>query len=467
MFTTPIYLPVLFFCALLFWAIPKTIWRTFLLVLCSLLFIWHFDHFSAYIVFVLSVFTYIMGFAIWSSKHKKFFHIVGIIGLILILAICKYLGFLQGILNGIISFNGSFPDPKIEKILAPLGMSYIVFKCISYLTDIYWRIVKPGTFIDFLCYCSLFTIYIAGPIERFERLQKELIPFRLFDWHFAETAIKRIVIGFFKKLVLADTIYSFATPLWKDFAAQPLIFQLVGLIAYAFNIYLDFAGYSDIAIGSSRLFGIQIMENFDNPYLAVNISQFWRKWHISLSDWIRDYLYFPLSRFSSNRLWSMITVPIIAMALCGLWHGAAWHFILWGVWHGFGLAILQIFYYCKREYKSLAKLTQANWFQYCAWLLTFGFVLFGWVLFANFGLFNPGQSQISPKSPNYSYFPKKGFLLLFLSALIIFANPLYNRIASNCTAKLRTFFDLVVFLFLVEIIMNLSAGSSTFIYAGF
>lgn len=202
--------------------------------------------------------------------------------------------------------------------------------------------IKRGKFLDFICYGSLYTIFVAGPIERFENLKPQFEAvasrFRTDDLAYA---FMRIVFGLFKKLVLADWIGFFIHPVFQNNSTYPLGIKILAILGYSLQIYFDFAGYSDIAIGSSRLFGLRIMENFDNPYLSTSITQFWRKWHISLSDWIRNYLFFPLSQNRSNKIWLTICVPIIAMAICGLWHGSAWHYVIWGIWHGSGIAIYQ------------------------------------------------------------------------------------------------------------------------------
>jgi len=240
-------------------------------------------------------------------------------------------------------------------------------------------LVKPGRFIDFLLYSSLFTIFVAGPIERFERFKPQTEQPKLpFSWNNIEYGFTRIVFGMFKKLVLADWIGYFVAPVWASPHHYAEFIRPLALIGYSFQIYFDFAGYSDIAIGSSRLFGFKIMENFNNPYLASNISQFWRRWHISLSDWIRDYLFFPLSKLSAKRCWQMIFVPVIAMAICGLWHGSAWHFVLWGTWHGVGLSMLQLWNQYKRKHKALAKATRVGWFGYAGIAINFAFVTLGW-----------------------------------------------------------------------------------------
>jgi alginate O-acetyltransferase complex protein AlgI len=153
------------------------------------------------------------------------------------------------------------------------------------------------------------------------------------------------------------------------------------LLGYSLQIYLDFSGYSDIAVGSSRLFGVTVRENFDWPYLQPDIGKFWRHWHISLSDWIRDYLFFPLSRMSEKRMWRTVGVPLAAMALCGLWHGAAWHFVIWGLWHGAGLAVMQNWRGRKLLPGGSSTRTADRARTIFATVATFAFVTIGWLWF--------------------------------------------------------------------------------------
>jgi alginate O-acetyltransferase complex protein AlgI len=291
----------------------------------------------------------------------------------------KYLGFLSGTINSLLGFVSELPVFKIEKLFLPLGISYIIFKYISYLTDIHWGIVKKGHWLDFACYGSLFTIFVAGPIERFERLKPQLEaeaePFKL---AYLDTAFQRIVFGLFKKLVLADWLGYFIQPVWQNPDQYSTFIRIGALFGYSLQIYFDFAGYSDIAIGSSKLLGLKIMENFNNPYFAPNISQFWRRWHISLSDWIKDYLFFPLSQNKQSMFWLIFCVPVIAMALCGLWHGAAWHYVIWGVWHGVGISLLQSWNMFKRANKKKLSFVNKPWFSYLSIVITFVYVTMGW-----------------------------------------------------------------------------------------
>jgi alginate O-acetyltransferase complex protein AlgI len=345
-------------------------------------FLYRSDPNSLPIVLAMSVITYGAGHVIHKGKRPGLYHLLGLILLVAALTMFKYMGFLSGIVSRIMDLFSHPGRFKIDNLIMPLGISYIVFKHISYLTDIKWKLVSPGRFMDFLLYSSLFTIFVAGPIERFERFKPQVEVSRIpFFWSDIDTGFSRIVFGLFKKLVIADWLGYFIAPVWASPWQYGKWTGLLALLGYSLQIYFDFSGYSDIAIGSSRLFGIRIMENFKNPYFAPNISTFWRRWHISLSDWIRDYIFFPLSRFSKNKVWAIFFVPVIAMGLCGLWHGAAWHFVFWGLWHGVGLFIFQIWSNYKRKYRSRGNFNPGRWIISFAICANFTFVSVGWNLF--------------------------------------------------------------------------------------
>ncbi|MBN1472277.1 MAG: MBOAT family protein [Syntrophaceae bacterium] len=375
------YFIILILSVVIYWLLSNQDVRTVFLTIVSLGFIGIYDKFAVLIIILLTIFTYVFASLIEKQRNNKLFHRLGVIGLLFVLGAFKYLGFLADTISSMTSFIVSLPIIHFEKLLIPLGISYIIFKYISYLTDIYWRIIKKGKFIDFLLYGSLFTIYIAGPIERFERFKPQIEKEHKYQISFLEDSFQRIVFGLFKKLVIADWMGYFIAPVWENQSSYGLGIKVLALLGFSIQIYMDFSGYSDIAIGSSRLFGLKIMENFNWPYLQPNISKFWRNWHISLSDWIRDYIFFPLSRLSDNRLWLTIVVPLIAMGLCGLWHGAAWHFVLWGLWHGMGLAILQIWNRQKKLYKIKPIKLFNKQFPLFGMACTFCFVTIGWLLF--------------------------------------------------------------------------------------
>ena len=303
----------------------------------------------------------------------------------------------------VISFHAVFiefskrDNFSVDNIIIPLGLSYLVFKIISYLMDIYSEKIEPGKFSDYLFYLSLFTIYTAGPIERFENIKPQIENNTIkFDKSFIETGLYRIAVGLFKKLVLANWIgYFLSTSSFFNNRGQLPIVDFIGLMVFSFQIYYDFSGYSDIAIGASKLFGLTIIENFSSPFLKPNISKFWQSWHISLSSWIRDYIFYPLSFFSLIRIidfkigkdlsllkiWNMIFIPIFAMTICGLWHEINPNFMFWGFLHGTALALFQIWIYFKRKYIVDVNYKHNFVLSVISTIITFCFVSFTWHYF--------------------------------------------------------------------------------------
>jgi len=381
MIISPIFFATLLVSLFFYWLIPIQNIRNVVLSIVSLIYIAYYDEWAALLVIILTIFSYVIAQLIKVKNNKKFYHRIGLIGLIFTLVGFKYLGLFTNTFNNLIEFFGSLPIFNIDKILLPLGISYITFKYISYVTDVYWKRVEQGDFTGFLFYGSFFTIFVAGPIERFKEFNAQVKEQIIFKWTDIEYGIQRIIFGLFKKVVIADWIAYFINPVLKNGGEYSLGIRILVLFGFSIQIYMDFAGYSDIAIGASRLFGIKIMENFDWPYLRVNISEFWKGWHISLSFWIRDYLFFPMSNFSEKKIWMFIGLPLVSMGLCGIWHGASWNFLLWGLWHGVGISILQFWNQYKRQHKKLRVVTKKLWFSTFSTALTFVFVTTGWILF--------------------------------------------------------------------------------------
>jgi alginate O-acetyltransferase complex protein AlgI len=261
--------------------------------------------------------------------------------------------------------------PPLFAIALPIGVSFIVFEKITYIVDVYRGVGAPARRVrDYLLYVFLFPKLLAGPIVKYHDIAGQLGTRRrrLDDW--AE-GFTRFVIGMAKKVLIADTVAELADLAFADDGA-PVGFRLAWLGAFAFSlqIYFDFSGYSDMAIGLARIMGFRLMENFDRPYLAVGFGEFWRRWHISLSTWIRDYLYLPLggNRRSTLRLYVNLWICFLAS---GLWHGAAWTFVVWGMYQGLFLTLERLF--LARVLVRLPRLAGV--------LLTFLAVTIGWVLF--------------------------------------------------------------------------------------
>ncbi len=219
-----------------------------------------------------------------------------------------------------------------EGALLPLGISFYTFQGISYCVDVYRRQVEPArSYLDCICYLAMFPQLVAGPIVRFGSIRAQLIARRV-DLESLSGGAMLFMIGFSKKLLLADNLALLADPVFAQ-SAPGLIDAWIGVLAFALQIYFDFSGYTDMALGLGLLLGFRLPENFNSPYLAASIGEFWRRWHMSLSSWLKDYLYIPLGGNRGSRLMTCRNIAI-TMLLGGLWHGASWTFLLWGGLHG-------------------------------------------------------------------------------------------------------------------------------------
>jgi alginate O-acetyltransferase complex protein AlgI len=343
---------IVFFSVIIYWFLPKQWLRNIILISASYVFIFLTDFKTGCFVLLISLFTFAWSFLLAKEKNKILFLRIGMIILILTLFIFKYLLFAGNVFNSSAGFLGIKAVISLDNFFIPLGISYIIFKYVSYLTDIYWGICPRGKLFEFLAYGSFFTIFVAGPIERFRTFQPQINEKKNFLFENISSGIKRIIIGLFKKTVIANWVGFFIAPYILNIKSYDILFIFLILIGFSIQIYADFSGYSDMAIGSSLLFGFKISENFNYPYLQSNISMFWQNWHMTLSSWIRDYIFFPLNIFFKNNLLRIIFVPVIAMGICGFWHGAEWKFIMWGVMHGVGISIYQFWkIYIKKKFK--------------------------------------------------------------------------------------------------------------------
>jgi alginate O-acetyltransferase complex protein AlgI len=281
----------------------------------------------------------------------------------------KYANFLVANLNALLTSLGQ-PSIQLAPIHLPLGISFFAFHAISYVVDVSRREVRAGGPANFALYMMLFPHAIAGPIVRYGDIAEQLVGRSVtlegFAW-----GVRRFILGLAKKMLVANTLARVADTLFA-LPTGELTFQVawLGAICYSFQIYFDFSGYSDMAIGLAKMFGFDFRENFRYPYVARSVTEFWRRWHISLSTWFRDYLYIPLggNRCGPVRLYANL---IIVFALCGLWHGASWVFLLWGLYHGAFLGF---------ERMRLGRLLEASWTP-LRHLYTLLIVVVGWVLF--------------------------------------------------------------------------------------
>lgn len=290
------------------------------------------------------------------EKTKKLILVTTLIINVLILIVLKYTGFFMNNIGTLFNIVGlTYNVPSFDFIL-PLGISFYTFMSISYLLDVYWGVCEPqNNFFKYALYISYFPHITSGPIDSYSDLREQLYAKHAYDSNVFKEGLYRIIVGFFKKLVIASRLAVYVDRVYSDVSGYGSFTLLCATFFYAFQMYCDFSGYIDIAVGVSKLFGINIVENFDLPYFSKSIPEYWRRWHITLGAWFRTYIFYPVTRSKmckeiakrvkkkfSKSFASMVTT-IIALAvvwfLTGLWHGASWHYVAHGLFHG-GIIIL-------------------------------------------------------------------------------------------------------------------------------
>lgn len=372
-----LFLPAVVF---LFWILPKSV-RLPMLLLASYFFYMSWMPVFVFLIFGMTVFNWIWGnFLNKSENNKKLLFGIGISVNLLCLGTFKYANFLIGSLDSTVDLLTKQNPGWAVNIVLPLAISFFIFEFIHYLSEIY-RGKKPiDSFVLFALFAAFFPTQIAGPIKRypdFEAQMKEEKPFKL---SYLDEGLPLIIIGFAKKILLADTLAAFVNMGYTvpgSFGSPEL---WLFAYAFAFQIYFDFSAYTDIARGSARLFGYSIPINFNLPYIANNISNFWHRWHISLSTWLRDYLFIPLGG-SRNGRWQTNRNLLVTMTLGGLWHGASWNFVIWGIYHGLALVLHREFSVLKEKVIPIKNFIDSKLGNLLSILFTFNVVCIGWVFF--------------------------------------------------------------------------------------
>lgn len=293
---------------------------------------------------------------------------ISIIAMLLLLAYYKYINLLVETLNGALGYAGMLPV-EWQHVLLPIGLSFITLQGVSYLIDVYRRTVPAEhSFINFAAYKAMFSQLIAGPIIRYEWVHRELHD-RPFDWVNFGQGARRFMIGMSMKVLVADTLAPVADAAFA-LSNPSFVDAWMGNIAYSLQLFFDFAGYSAMAIGIGQMLGFKFPENFNNPYVATNIQDFWRRWHISLGSWLRDYLYIPLGGSRVGPIMVYVNLFLV-MAISGIWHGAdSWNFLFWGMAHGLAMVV--------HRWWGKAGLVMP---MLLGWITTLLFVMLAWTLF--------------------------------------------------------------------------------------
>ncbi|WP_404322674.1 MBOAT family protein [Cytobacillus firmus] len=359
------FLPIVL---LTYFIAPRQLKNTILLIASLIFYAWG-EPTYIFLMLISILLNYLFGLAINSSKtksHKKVLLSLSIIGNLAILGYYKYANFFVENINQIFKLN-----IEIEPIPLPIGISFFTFQAMSYVIDVYRKdaSVQKNLF-DLALYIALFPQLVAGPIVRY-RTVAEQIRHRVIGIDRMADGIRRFVLGLSKKVLIANPLGALADDIFAMSAGDLTTGTAwLGILAYTLQIYFDFSGYSDMAIGLGKMFGFEFDENFRYPYIARSISEFWRRWHISLSSWFRDYIYFPLGGSRGPR-WMVYRNLLIVWTITGFWHGASWTFMMWGFYYGVIISL---------EKAGLEKVVNSLWkpFQHFYVLLI---VMIGWVFF--------------------------------------------------------------------------------------
>lgn len=457
-----IFLPITFFVYYLLPSKFKNIW----LLIVSILFYAYKNVMFVFLMFLFMGFNYGASMTInyFNEKNKikfsKITLVVTIISNVLLLYYFKYFQFTFNTLSDFLNWNFC-----INNIVIPIGISFYTFQGLSYVIDIYRKKINFNyNFFDFALYISFFPQLVAGPIIRYDSIENELSNKKL-SIDGVASGLKRFIIGFFKKIVLADGMALIVNPIW-NLSSFDLTISIAwfGVICYAFQIYFDFSGYSDMAIGLGKMFGFNIPENFNFPYVASSIKDFWRRWHISLSSWFRDYVYIPLGGNRKNKYLNIF----IVFLLTGIWHGSGVNFILWGIWNALFMILDAILN------NHLCKLNNNFFFKIIKRLSTLIIILLGWVLFrsnsfeqaiyyiesmfSNSNVYNPGFS-INWFLTKYNF----NILLVCIFLSLPISRKIYQKLSNYVLLENL----LVIALFIISIMTLLTSGYTSFIYFQF
>ena len=460
-------IPFLFFFfplfLILYYIVPFKI-KNYILLIFSLVFYAWGEPVYIFLMIFSSFINYLAGLLIDkfdNKKKRKLILVISIIINILILGFFKYADFFIEIVNGIIGIN----IDKLELGL-PIGISFFTFQAMSYVVDVYRKeVVHEKNFLIFMTYISMFPQLIAGPIVRYETVSKELYD-REINLNNFSLGLKRFMLGLFKKVLIANNVgYLFSVISGMDNLS--VLLAWLGIIAFTIQIYFDFSGYSDMAIGMGKMFGFNYLENFNYPYIAKSITDFWRRWHISLSTFFRDYVYIPLGGSRVGKYKHIRNIMIVWM-LTGLWHGASFNFILWGLYYGI------LFILDKEVFnKWLDKLP--NVFRHIYALF---FIMIGWLIFAfddmsklleySKTLFFMNGDFINQ---DFIYYFRNYFIILIIAS--IFSTPIYKRISDYINKSKDSLFRSIIImviyilLFIITIAYLVSDTYNPFLYFRF
>lgn len=477
-----VFFPVVFG---LYWLLRKNFkWQNVLLLLSSYVFYAWWDWRFLGLLLGMSLFSWICGKATINYVEEsgggqnvafasKIWLVANIIVDIGILAIYKYYNFFVESFAGIFALQSSIHSLKI---VLPLGISFFTFQSIAYVVDVYRHKIEPTNLLDCLLFIGFFPKLLSGPIERPTNLIPQIQKPRVFDYDLAADGMRQILWGLFKKIVVADTCAIYVDEVWRTYDVQTGSTLMLAAILYAMQIYGDFSGYSDMAIGTAKLFGFRFRDNFLFPYFSRNMNEFWRRWHISLNTWFVDYVYIPLGG-SRDGKWHTIRNIMIVFLLSGLWHGADWSFVAWGAYHGVLLVLLLLL---NRNEKYEHVVAYDKWYptlkELCQMLLVFLLSMVGWILFrapsmADAWHYLCGMMQFGTLRAGYRFFLPNELLVYPTNVLIIImlvVEWIQRKKQHGLQMNIKQWYiRYPIYLAIIGMILYYSNSASTFIYFQF
>ena len=476
-----VFLPIVF---LLYWFVfnRKLRLQNAFIVLASYVFYGWWDWRFLILMAATTFFSWVSGVLIQkvrngtyeNIKHKL--RIISVANIVLNIGILGYFKYYNFFIDSFVSsftFFGGELSARSLNIILPVGISFYTFQALSYTIDVYREKIQPTKdIVSFFAFVSFFPQLVAGPIERATNLLPQFQTKRIFEYDKAVDGMRQILWGLFKKIVIADNCAVFVNDVFANYETLSGSTLLLGAVFFAFQIYGDFSGYSDIAIGTGRLFGINLMRNFNFPYFSRDIAEFWRRWHISLTTWFRDYIYIPLGG-SRGGTWMKVRNTFIIFLVSGFWHGANWTFIVWGAFHALLFLPLIIL---KQNRKHTDTVAEGRLFpnlkELSQILITFFLVVIGWVFFRAdtitmaFDYLSNLFSDTLFTLPQYEVGMKKtGFSIAVL--LIVEWIQRNKNHALNFDIKISPILRWAVYIILIIFILEIGAESQSFIYFQF
>ena len=503
-----IFLPIVF---LLYWFVfdyamrkckRQLLWQNLFVVVASYIFYGWWDWRFLILIAITTILSFFSGIGIEKAptqRGKKAVMIANVVVNLGILGVYKYYDFFAREFAELIGIESDF---LLLHLILPVGISFYTFQALSYSIDVYRKQIEPcHDIVAFTAFLSFFPQLVAGPIERATNLLPQFQKKRTFDYATAVDGMRQILWGLFKKIVVADNCATYVDTVFADLSNQSGSTLVLAAVLFTFQIYGDFSGYSDIAIGTAKLFGIKLMRNFNVPYFSRDIAEFWRRWHISLTTWFRDYVYIPLGGSRPNipeaiRLkgdkaiearytkWIAVRNTFVIFLLSGFWHGANWTFVLWGAYHALLFVPLLLLNKNRRYRDTVATVTLPDgttktkllpsFKETGQMLMTFALAVFGWIIFRAQDISQFGEVISTICSDSLLSVPwlktRSFYIPLFINIMILLGVEWQNRTESHGLAKIsekRYIRHIVYYILIFIMIYAQPTSDATFIYFQF